>query len=650
MSNFIFGAQTYIPPLGNDVDFSFSTDRNIGVKSKVDVIFVTGLFQSYKISISTKINVKINVVARQPLQIRFDTPWLNAVSPIKIHFNDAPIIIDTTFGIEVGLGWFALDPVEQALLLAEFATDHELQLDGVWESYNATEVAIDGAWDAKNATDHELTIPWLFNPETRVNTAVRWALPNDHQIAISFDWSTPQYHGTNTVIRWLDIAAEQLHTDVAWRNGPELEISQLLQYQGWVVDAEQSIAWGPHSPRWICSTKYRPPVGRVTLRFNDLLGAQANPIVLRFTPSPEYCYYDDGGGVIDGPPVLPPFDFKIPIEPQIRRYYLMQPTITCVRVSDSLPIVITSVSISHSRGQWARAVSLEFSSRIDAERAHNELLLISINGYEFYAIAEQPSVSKVFGSATYNSTGRSRVAELAAPYKLPISYTNTVARSFAGLLGDLLQNTGWIVELNGITDFTIPAGAFSVGNKTPIEAVAEAVGQLGCMILTDDAAKKLTIVPRWPTAPWEMATAVPDLALHDAVINSYSDSVSRNPLCNVVWLRGEQQGIDAKVKRAGSAGNIPAADITAQLIVDNQAARVAGTMALAETGDKLSVNLSMPVMADLPPATPGMLVGVTINSEVFKGVCDSWTIRASISDRGDIDIEQSITLISPLES
>lgn len=328
----------------------------------------------------------------------------------------------------------------------------------------------------------------------------------------------------------------------------------------------------------------------------------------------------------------------------------MQPTITCVRVSDDLPIVISSVNISHSRGQWARAVSLEFSSRIDAERAHNELLLISINGYEFYAIAEQPSVSKVFGSATYSSTGRSRVAELAAPYKLPLSYTNATARSFAGLLGDLLQTTGWTVELSGIPDFTIPAGAFSVGNKTPIEAVAEAVGQLGCMILTDDAAKKLTIVPRWPTAPWEMATAVPDLALHDAVITSYSDSVSRNPLCNVVWLRGEQQGISAKVKRAGSAGNIPAADISAQLIVDNQAARVAGTNALAETGDKLSVNLSMPVMADLPPATPGMLIGVTINSEVFKGVCDSWTIRATVSERGDIDIEQSITLISPLES
>lgn len=605
--------------------------------------------------------------------LRFTKPWVSATSPITLRFgDDTPAVtvavgvtipvtivvdfavnaipVDTTFGIEIGISWFALDAVEQALLLAEFAADHEIQFESAYTSDVPSSVDHSIAYRTHESIGLHADFVWLINDEMRTDTAVSWQIPESHGTAISFDWNTPVDHMYNTVINWLDIAAHQSNIDVSWIDGKQHQTDLIIKYSGLAVDTEQSIKWGFHEPRWVCSTKYRPPVGKVTLRFNEPLGATANPVVLRFTASPNYCYWDDGGGLIDSSPVLPSLDFKIPIEPQIRRYYLMQPTITCVRVSDDLPIVISSVNISHSRGQWARAVSLEFSSRIDAERAHNELLLISINGYEFYAIAEQPSVSKVFGSATYSSTGRSRVAELAAPYKLPLSYTNATARSFAGLLGDLLQTTGWTVELSGIPDFTIPAGAFSVGNKTPIEAVAEAVGQLGCIILTDDAAKKLTIVPRWPTAPWEMATAVPDLALHDAVITSYSDSVSRNPLCNVVWLRGEQQGISAKVKRAGSAGNIPAADISAQLIVDNQAARVAGTNALAETGDKLSVNLSMPVMADLPPATPGMLIGVTINSEVFKGVCDSWTIRATVSERGDIDIEQSITLISPLES
>lgn len=240
------------------------------------------------VGIATRINLGVNQRIIAPSVLRFSDAYMGQVSPIALKYESdifasiittvplrmvldvtqTEIIIDTTIGIEVGLGWVALDPVEQALLLAEFATDHELQLDGVWESYNATEVAIDGAWDAKNATDYELTIPWLFNPETRVDTAVRWALPNDHQIAISFDWSTPQYHGIDTVIRWLDIAAEQLHTAMAWRDGPELEISQLLQYRGWAVDAEQSVVWGYHSPRWICSTKYRPPVSKITLSFS----------------------------------------------------------------------------------------------------------------------------------------------------------------------------------------------------------------------------------------------------------------------------------------------------------------------------------------------------------------------------------------------
>lgn len=577
--------------------------------------------------------------------LKFGKPRISTTSPIVLSFNDAPVIVDNSFGIECGFIWSMLSDIEQSLMLAEFASDIESKIESPWLNYNSSEVNISSVWASNVANDSLSQIHWLNNDEVRTDTSVNWSLPIDHQITLSVNWVVPDEHQIQSSINWLDIAAHQLHTTVAWIDGQYQESPLIIQYRGTVVDDEKSIKWGFHEPRWVCSTNYRPPVGKVTLRFSERRSDNANPIVLRFTPSAEYCYWDDGGGLIDGNPTLPNIDFKIPIEPQIRRYYLMQPTITCVRVSDSLPIVIVSCSISQSRGQWARSVSLEFSSRIDAQRAHNELLLITINGYEFYAIAEQPSASKAFGVETHSCTGRSRVAELSSPYRLPISYTNTVLRSLGGIIGDLLQNTGWTAELSGIPDFSVPAGAFSVGNKSPIDAINEAASQLGCMILADDATRKLTIIPRWPTVPWEMATAVPDLTVHDAVITNYSESVSRNPLCDVVWLRGEQQGISAKVKRTGSAGNIPAADISAQLIVDNQAARIAGTNALADTGDKLNVTLSLPVMIDLPPATPGMLIGIREGADVFKGTCDSWSIRASVSDRGDIDIEQSITVI-----
>lgn len=584
--------------------------------------------------------------------LSFDKPWKVNSSPLYIRFSDEtapPLPVDNTIGIECGIHWAKPVEVENHLVFVESARHIGVETKSSWTALRGDEQALAVHWSSKASQGVEYSATWQLHDETRSDWSIRWAFPQIHQGNLEIIWQASEAHGISDVLRWLNIAAEEIYTAVDWHESANQQINQVLRYRGSVCDDEQSIKWGPHAPRWICSTKYLPPVGKVTLAFSEPLPNHSKPIVLSFTASAQYCYWDDGGGLVDAHPTLPSLDLKIPIEPQIRRYYLMQPTITCVRVSDDLPIVITSCSISQSRGQWAKSVSMEFSSRIDAQRAHNELLLITINGYEFYAIAEQPSSSKVFGSETHSSTGRSRSAELALPYLRPISYTNTVARSFGGIISDILQqgagSAGWTVELIGIADFTVPAGAFSVGNKSPIDAIHEAATQLGCMILADDAIRKLTIIPRWPTAPWQMATAVPDLTLHDAVITNYSESVERNPLCDVVWLRGEQQGISAKVKRTGSAGNIPAPDINAQLIVDNQAARIAGTNALADTGDKLNINLTLPVMADLPPAVPGMLIGIREGAEVFKGTCDSWSIRASVSDRGDIDIEQTITVI-----
>jgi hypothetical protein len=587
------------------------------------------------------------------ISLRFAEPIISYKSPLQVRFvgeTAPPIPVGNTIGIECGIHWAKPVEVESRLVLVESARQITIELNSLWTAQIGTAQSLAVHWLSIATQGIEYIAPWQLHDETRSDWSVSWAFPQIHQGNVEIIWQASEAHGISDVLRWLNIAAEEIYTAVDWHESANQQINQVLRYHGRVFDDEQSIKWGPHAPRWVCSSQYRlPQTGLVSMRFDEPFQPNIKPILLRFTPSDEYCYWDDGGGLIDAHPTLPPFDFKIPIEPQIRRYYLMQPTITCVRVSDNLPIVISSCSISQSRGQWAKSVSIEFSSGIDAQRAHNELLLITINGYEFYAITEQPSSSKVFGSETHSSTGRSRTAELASPYLLPISYTNTVARSFGGIISDILQQgaptAGWTVELNGIADFTVPAGAFSVGNKSPIDAIHEAATQLGCMILADDATRKLTIIPLWPTAPWEMATAVPDLTLHDAVITNYSESVTRNPLCDVVWLRGEQQGISAKVKRTGSAGNIPAPDINAQLIVDNQAARIAGTNALADTGDKLNINLTLPVMADLPPAVPGMLIGIREGAEVFKGTCDSWSIRASVTDRGDIDIEQTITVI-----
>jgi len=583
------------------------------------------------------------------LIINFDNPFSINPSPLDIRFNnetELPLPIDNSIGIECGISWSKAKEIERHLVLTEHANKIAIAVDFVWSTPDVIEQSSQLHWVSFNGLEVNYSPFWALKSKVSNNITIKWSQPYIHQMNTTVVWQTPNEHQLNNIIPWLNVPALQLLSSIVWQDGNQHHIEHVFRYTGLVCDAQYQTGWGPHAPRWICSTDYRPPqAGLITIRFNESLTQKNSPIAIRFTPSSEYCYWDDGGGLVDANPSLPSLDFETPIEPQLRRYYLMQPTITCVRVSDDVPIVISNISISRSRGQWACSVSIDFSSRIDASRAENQLLKVGINGHEFFVLVEQISVSKVFGNETYRGTGRSRSAELATPYVLPISYTNATSRSFAGLLNDMLQFTSWTIALNGIVDFNVPAGAFSVGNKSPIDAVQEAVAQLGCMLLSNDETKALTVVPRWPTVPWLMDAATPDLTVHDAVITSYSESKEIGTECNVVWLRGEQQGISAKVKRAGTAGNIATDDISAQLIVDNQAARTAGTNALADTGNKLNINMSLPIMADLPPATPGMLIGIREGVDVFKGTCDSVTISASVSDTGDIDVEQTITVV-----
>ncbi|GIU22267.1 hypothetical protein [Shewanella sp. MBTL60-007] len=588
--------------------------------------------------------------------LRFSESWGNLRSPIKIRFEGEqppqPPIRDGGIGLDIVLAW--LEPLQTEAQLAVVGhTDrvaNQYQLD--WLADIATQQQIALGWHLGPLHNANISLPLLLGAQQQQVNRFAWALPVLHQSITSVDWLSLETVEASVQAAWAITATYQLDTPLSFDNAEQVDVQLALSYlvMGSDINQQLAIVWGPHQARWICSTKYRPPaVGLFSVRFSEsALDNAQQPITLRFTESDRYCYFDDGGGLVDGNPSLPDLDFKVPIEPQIRRAYLMQPTLTCTRVSDSLAIVLDSVSFSDSRSQYAQSVNLQFSSAIDASNAENELLLIDINGYEFFALAEQPSTRSAFGTASYSSAGRSRSALLSTPWRAPISYTNDVARSFAGLLGDLLTNSGWSIELVGITDFTVPAGAFSIMGKSPIDAVSEACAQIGCMVIPDEFASKLSIVPRWPTSPWAMDSAIADINIHDSVIMSYSSQKQINQACNAAWVRGEQKGVSAKVKRAGTAGDIATADITAQLIVDNKAARLAGTNVIADTGNKQKITVTLPLMADLPPLKKGMLIGVTYQGDVFKATCDSVSISASMDINSGLDVIQTVTLIRHL--
>lgn len=633
--------------------FSFSSNIVVNCVTNLNLSVNLDVSQNYSKSVSTSLTVKSDVGWRRPVQLRFKYGYEPKNSPILIRFGDGginpPVPVDNTIGIECGLIW--LPPFDQQveLIISESSFDFETQSNTKWGSSFNDGVLISNTWQSWYSHEIIKSMSWFINDETRINYALNWVTPKDHLKPTSVNWINGDELADDTLINWIDVGSIYLNKSVNWVDGVASEIISEFSYSGIAVTAGYDVKWGFSPPKWVCSTNYRPPaVGLIKIRFSEPFNNTTSPTLLRFTASPEYCYYDDGGGSLNPFPDLPDFDFRIPIEPQIKRVYLMQPELTCVRVSDNLPIVITSVSIGDKRGQHTKSVGIEFSSRIDAERAANELLLISINGYDFYAIAEQPVRRELFGSATYSTSGRSRVAELSTPWSADIDYTNNVSRSFGGLLSDLLANSGWTVDISDITDFNIPTGAFSIMSKSRIEAVSEAARMISCMTLVDDVNKVIKILPLFPVSPWAMSGAMNDVNIHDAVIIDYNSNQQLQVLNDAVWVRGEQHGISAKVKRAGTAGNNAMVDFSSPLIVDTQAARLAGTSLIASTGNKELITINLPIMHDLPPLTKGMLVGVTYRTEIFKATLDSVNITASMGNDG-LDVNQQIQLIRHLE-
>lgn len=552
-------------------------------------------------------------------------------------------------------------------------------------------------YEKKPTVQADAVIEWLNPQPIAHETSAWWKTEWFSLVYAQFDtlWLFSPLASNKVSFSFeLKTTVQEKHTSVAWIFSPEQRKSATAEYRNktQLYDLQKSIVWrgrtelyaqghknqwlkstlcvtqftnhyndidatrhphylhyGPTPSRWLCSGNYRPQKGRIRMRLSNAKVETSGAIVMRFTASPVICIYLPGGGYKGNVPKTPVIDSNLPIEPQVQRAYVMQPTIDCIRVRDNQRIVINAASFSHSRGQFAHTISCEFSSRIDSERTKNELLKWTVNGYEFYGYIEQYSKRTIFGDESYSGTGRSRVAEIAAPYKSQISYTNMAVRSFAGILQDLMQFTDWTVELLGVTDFNVPARAFSTAGKPPIESINETVSALGCMMICDDDDQRIKIIPRWPVSPWLTASAVPDIVVHDAVIQEQSESDQISPLYDCVFVRGEQVGVSAKVRRQGTAGTAPAADISSSLIVDVQAARMAGTTAIADSGKKRNWQLTLPVMAALPPFRVGQLIGVRVGTDVFKATCDSFSLRCSVNNDGAIEVSQSVSLIESLE-
>lgn len=527
-----------------------------------------------------------------------------------------------------------------------------------------------------NDIAHVLSSTWSAATDVISSIFTKWSLPELHAKLGQFNWqladlvaerlnapwqqpiltSELTYSGwRQTQIAAVTMAAKWLQSvpaantyDANWQQS---EVTHKTSHAAWPAVNTQhklhQVIYGPRPAAIFCTRKHQPSS---RLRFSAVKPAFKWPLKSRFSEPALHCVLNPGGDLLRPIPELPTVDGQTPIRPPIRKSYIMTPELRCYR-HDGQEINIISASWSVSRSQWGASVSLVCASRSDRDllfAGGPQLFHVRFNGFDFYCLAEEPAMDHRFGQTRYTVSGRASIAQLASPHSAMKSASNATTRSLAALITDELAGSGWSLQFD-MQSFNVPAGAFNYLNQTPIEAISKLVSAIGGMIYAEGALKKLIIRPLWPAVPWAFDTANVDIAVHDSVILAMSESPSVSPVFNAVFVRGEQQGVECRIKQSGTAGDKLAPDVVDPLITDPQAARQRGTAVLAESGTKQKYNLTLPLMADgsLPPVLPGTVLGVTWQGNSFKTMVDSISITGSKSADGRLTIRQQIGAIKP---
>ena len=577
----------------------------------------------------------------EPIVARFGSKYKLNPSPLKIRFIDEEIvtpelpILQSNIGVDYNLGW--LKPLLKS------------QVKSFSWNTQRLESEFETAFVSAKKTYSEFIFGWQLISLVTTQYGFKWG--NSGYISSHIE---APYKNTTSVVynekdfNWLTkLNVEHIEFKQFWNSSELLKTARELHWHVKPLLESRNLVlhYGQTDKEYICYWRNHPFKGYVKLDFNAPYQARTGSIKMRFNAPDKVCYWGLPGGLVRGDDDVPTIDRKIPIEPQIRNTYIMQPTINCVRVLDDVKILISSVNYSVSRSQFSATGSLKFCSRIDFERALGQELKVSINGYDFYVICEQPSTANRFANSSYSASCRGRFALLSAPYARATNYANPTAKTLAGIMSDILVNTGWSLD-NKMIDYPIPTGAFTYTDLTPAAALLSVAKSVGAMLDIDSANKTVSVIPAWPVMPWDTENAICDVILNDSIILEHNTSQTINQTHNAVFVRGEQQGVACKIKRAGTLGEQFSSDVVDSLITDNQAARQRGSYELANSGNKQQSTIRTKLLNDLPPIRPGMLVGVTYASSTYKATCDNMDISASISESGAIKVSQTIKVIS----
>lgn len=369
--------------------------------------------------------------------------------------------------------------------------------------------------------------------------------------------------------------------------------------------------------------RIRPPSSQLPLR----MSRQRRGLLSSNLPLSLTCWHDD-------PPLFIPS----------LRTYIMHNTITANIGGISVDPLGFNIKTDMDSYCWQGSIDItakdydKIKHKLDVQRGSEPMVVAVVNGKPLAFIAEEQSRSRKFAQKSYSLSGRSVTARLGADYAVSqgglidqASYVSQiVAQQLNGLSITLLD---W-----GITDWLVPAGAYSVANKTPIAVISDIAAAGGGFVVSDPSQATLSIKPRWPVAAWQLASATPDVIVPIDVIIDISDKRRTNPRYNTVLLNSASEAGEVYRQTQGRDASAPTQDHA--LYTDRDAIVPAGTAILSDSGihgdytlrmrwaDKYNVQLAelgdVWQINDPEGAWRGITTGVSVNIDQSNDAPTVW--------------------------
>ncbi|MBS0352720.1 MAG: hypothetical protein JSR83_02310 [Proteobacteria bacterium] len=338
----------------------------------------------------------------------------------------------------------------------------------------------------------------------------------------------------------------------------------------------------------------------------------------------------------------------------VLRCYIVTNSASLTRVSNNLPLPVFNLSIAIDSddplGIWSWSASMPLRALADLESDGTDPVVLEavINGAAWRLIVAVKEENESFDSGSLAVRGYGLAVTISDPMFPSLSLNNASdARTAQQLAESALSFNGvpigWSLDWQ-IDDWLVPAGAW-VFNGTPLEAVKRIASAAGAYVQAAPSEKVLRVLYRYPVAPWDWASATPEVVLPaSAVLVRGTGHVQRADY-NAVYVSGQANGKLARVKRAGTAGDTYATMIVDPLISSAAPARGRGLEVLGNTGAQRLFSLETGVLPSSGVIHVGTLMDFTRDSAAHRGLVRQLSVTASVptgTSRDPIKVRQSI--------